>query len=241
MIYGIPTVYDRWDLDLVGQLIDRATVIGQRFRAMTGAVVLLMAKPPEKVGQILIPTRAQTTHYDQYDENSTEGQVAVAGLEPSLGVVLASGDDEFKPGDLVMPLDGDGLYVDEAGDNFRFYGRVNAGPSGESCWVVDEAMPPEESLVAKIDDDGLTLRPTGRNVLIEVSETMEVTEGGIYVPSIAQRHQAVAKVLEAGPKATSVQTGNTVVFLPSCPIKLHDQTRPNQFMIRESAILAVVR
>lgn len=208
-----------------------------------GKVVVEMLQAPEKVGELYIPERMRETyHHDITGE-------AVAGIEPSVGVVLAVGEDvDLDPGMKVLVIDGDGVAFRgfktknyEAMGEVRMYGLVV--PDSTEHWSPPyegyvESLPADQSLVAILD--GMTVIPSGRNILIKKDPFETKTESGLIIPDCGQERTSIGTVIRCGPDCEDVRPGHRIVFHPLTELSFVDSDDDSLRMIREETVLCIL-
>lgn len=199
-----------------------------------GICVVEMLRAKEKIGGIYLPTTVQMTHYD------ADG-VPHSGMEPSIGVVLQS-DEPFSPGQMVLVVDGDGLYLDgavfgpyKAESEVRIYGRVH--PKDTPDGYIED-FPLEESIVAIMEGTQFK-QMTKRNVLLRRDPSEEKSEGGIWLPDNAKTGPCKGTVVMSGPMA-SVKPGETVLYHPEGCCDFADASDPLLRIVDDEAILVAI-
>lgn len=212
-------------------------------------LVVEMIPPKETTqGGIFLPETALFTHYDEND-------APIAGIEPSVGVVIGVGlnCEPFRYGDLVLCRDGDGICIDgfvsgdyEAQNEVRVFGQVV--PSGFGPGY-SESMPIEESIFAVID--GERYAATGKNILIK-KDPFETSHGIIQTLSHTQERNLQATVVEVGPdveleifdpetlEPRTIRPGDRVLYIGNAQWDIRRFDNPDLSFIRERSILAVL-
>lgn len=168
-----------------------------------------------------------------YDQHMSDGLT-------DLGTVLGSGDEEFKPGDVVVMVPLWGKYIRNCklgGINYplvRIFGCI-----GDATYRASRA------LIAIIR--GNTIKPTSGRALISIDDFEETTPSGLYIPDSAQTTNGMMTILEPG--ETDTKKGDRCFYaaggllsLPVTPEMAAEYgvDARSIALIEESHILAVV-
>lgn len=219
----------------------------------TLAVEMLPAKE-KTAGGILLSPGVLETHYDEKD-------MPVAGIEPSIGVVIGVGAETdqypnihgFQYGDHVIVRDGDGIYYTnlEIG-NFFATGTVavlgrTVPPAMGPGYIED--LPLEESIFAKFNEG--VIEPLGDNIHIR-KDAYKNESAIIHTPDHLQERTGKATIIAVGDKSTpcvydpetlelrSLRAGDRVLYHPSAQWVIMDGVNRNDSFIRQSAVLALL-
>lgn len=248
------TLYQEWDPYTLYLRYDHESIPDWRAASKhlwcpAGKVVVEMLQVPEKVGNIYLPQTMRETHHHEYT-----GQ-PIAGLEPSVGVVLQRGEGvDVEPGTLVLCVDGDGVeFGDFKAGEYAARGKVRmfgiVVPDSTDYFKppypgYHEVLEWSESIVATLQAGGTQdmerIKPLGRNMLIRKDPFETKTESGIFLPDVGQERTSRGTVVSIGADCRDCAAGDVIVYHPEAEQAFYDADDPDLRIIHEETVLTII-
>lgn len=85
------------------------------------------------------------------------------------------------------------------------------------------------------------MKAIGKNVIIAREPRREKTDGGIYLPETARKHEVVGRVLHAGAEAVHVKEGNEVLYSTVSERVVGSGDGRELVLVSQDAILVILK